>query len=390
MYVRGLLKMMNILWFAAIAIIAPILSAQVRLPDLQAQFVRESNPIRKAKLLQRLGDAQFLEAHREQARENYDGVVRIYETYRDNVRASLTGLKGARPDAERHSDGYRQLQIQLRKGLRDLDETILSTPEELRPRLQALRSDLIACDDDLIKLLFPRRRKFDAQKSGAPTGSKEPRESERPPDETQILQTATAQNPGAQPLAQELSPNNSSSTEATELLPAAQPIAGSTENEQERRRALPRTFEKKDYLSELEADKIRDAETSNQRIKLLLTFAADRLKKFQYELAHPSPSGRHNEMLIFLMNAYAGCVDDAAEYIDTGRERQENIHDGIKEMLAKGKEFLAVLEELSAKGAERAIYKDTLDDAIEGTRDAIHDAEKAKKDIAPPPVRRRN
>jgi hypothetical protein len=59
-------------------------------------------------------------------------------------------------------------------------------------------------------------------------------------------------------------------------------------------------------------------------------------------------------------------------------------------MLAKGKEFLVILEELSAKGPEREIYKDTLDDAIEGTRDAIHDAEKAKKEIAPPPVRRRN
>src|ERR1700737_4148065 len=121
------MAIISLLLFAPMAIFAPVSWAQVRVPDLQAQFVRESNPIRKAKLLQRLGDAQFLVAHREQARENYDGVVGIYQTYRDNVRASLTGLKGARPDAERHSDGYRQLQIQLRKGLRDLEETILST-----------------------------------------------------------------------------------------------------------------------------------------------------------------------------------------------------------------------------------------------------------------------
>ena len=148
--------------------------------------------------------------------------------------------------------------------------------------------------------------------------------------------------------------------------------------------------EKKDYLSELEADKIRDAETTNERIKLFLTFAADRLRKFQYELTHPSQGAHHAEMLNYLMNAYSGCVDDAAELIELGRQKQENIHDGIKEMLNKGKEFLAILQDLSANGAEKDVYKDNLDDAIEGTQDAMKDAEKAKKDVAPPPVRRRN
>jgi hypothetical protein len=35
-------------------------------------------------------------------------------------------------------------------------------------------------------------------------------------------------------------------------------------------------------------------------------------------------------------------------------------------------------------------YRDNLDDAIEGTRDAMNDAEKAKKAVAPPPMRRKN
>src|SRR5215468_3051768 len=73
----------------------------------------------------------------------------------------------------------------------------------------------------------------------------------------------------------------------------------------------------KDYLSSVESDKIRDAETPNERIKLFLTFAEDRLKKFQYELDHPSPN-KHNEMLNYLMNSYIGCVDDAADLIQLG------------------------------------------------------------------------
>src|ERR1700740_1432656 len=85
--------------------------------------------------------------------------------------------------------------------------------------------------------------------------------------------------------------------------------------------ALPllnmKAAQEKDYLSALEADKIRDAETSTERIKLFLTFAEDRLKKFQYEIEHPS-SNHHVEMLNALLNAYIGCVDDAADVMQLG------------------------------------------------------------------------
>jgi hypothetical protein len=147
--------------------------------------------------------------------------------------------------------------------------------------------------------------------------------------------------------------------------------------------------QKKDYLTALEADKIRDAETTNDRIKLFLTFAEDRLKKFQYELEHPS-TNRHADMLNSLLNAYAGCVDDAADLIQLGIEKQENVRKGIDLMASRTKEFLVILEKLSNDGAERELYKDNLDDAVEGTQDAMNDAEKAKKKVAPPPVRRKN
>jgi hypothetical protein len=150
-----------------------------------------------------------------------------------------------------------------------------------------------------------------------------------------------------------------------------------------------RAQQQKDYLSALEADKIRDAETVNERIKLFLNFADDRLKKFQYELEHPS-SNRHGDMLNSLLNAYVGCVDDAADLIQLGLEKQDNIRQGIDLMTSRTKEFLVILEKLSTDGPERDLYKDNLDDAIEGTRDAMNDAEKAKKKVAPPPIRRKN
>jgi hypothetical protein len=145
----------------------------------------------------------------------------------------------------------------------------------------------------------------------------------------------------------------------------------------------------KDYLSPIESDKIRDAETPNDRIKLFLTFAEDRLTKFQYELAHPSPN-KHSEMLNYLMNSYGGCLDDAADIIQLGLEKQSNIRQGIDLMAAKATSFLEILKKISANGVELEVYKDNLDDAIEGTEDALREAQNAKKKAAPPPVRRRN
>ena len=145
----------------------------------------------------------------------------------------------------------------------------------------------------------------------------------------------------------------------------------------------------KDYLSNAEADKIRDAETPNERIKLFILFADDRIKKFQYELEHPSQNN-HEQMVNYLLNAYIGCVDDAADLVQLGIEKQQNVRAGVDLMAQKTKEYLEVLNKVKSDAKEIEIYKENLEDAIEGTQDALNDAEKAKKSVAPPPVRRKS
>ena len=150
----------------------------------------------------------------------------------------------------------------------------------------------------------------------------------------------------------------------------------------------PALAQKKDYLSESEADKIRDAETTSERIKLFISFAADRIKKLQYEFAHPGELHRE-ERINALINAYAGCIDDSSDLIQLGVNKQQDIRDAIKEMQSRAPEFLTYLKELSAKGQAVGSYKNNLDDAIDATKDAIRDAAEAIKENAPPPVRRR-
>lgn len=150
----------------------------------------------------------------------------------------------------------------------------------------------------------------------------------------------------------------------------------------------PAFAQKKDYLSDSEAEKIRDSDTTSERIKLFISFASDRIKKLQYEFAHPGELHR-DERINTLINAYAGCIDDGSDLIQLGVEKQQDIRDAIKEMQSRAPEFLAYLKDLSAKGRSVEQFKDNLDDAIEATNDAIRDAADALKENAPPPVRRR-
>ena len=90
------------------------------------------------------------------------------------------------------------------------------------------------------------------------------------------------------------------------------------------------------------------------------------------------------------MNAYSGCVDDAADQIADAKEKQLDIHASLKLLESKGKEFLEVLQKLDqGSGPDFDSYKDTLEDAIQGTKDAIADAQKAGKEMLPAPVRRK-
>src|SRR3981081_3804989 len=142
------------------------------LADLQARFDRETNGVHKAKLIEKLGDAQLEEARRAGRASDYNAVGLTLEKYRDNVRAAVEILKKQHPDAEKQSNGYRQLEMHVRKGIREVDETLLASPEGFKPPLQLVRQDLIGLDAELLKMLFPRRPL--EQRGATPPAEKQP------------------------------------------------------------------------------------------------------------------------------------------------------------------------------------------------------------------------
>jgi hypothetical protein len=140
------------------------------LSEMQSRFDRETRGVPKAKLIAKLGDMQFEAARTAERAGDYSSIALIMEKYRDNVKAATDALKKEHADPERHSNGYRQLEMHVRKGIREVDEILIVVPEPYKPPVQLVRQDLISVDDELLRMLFPRRQdegKAAPQPSGA-------------------------------------------------------------------------------------------------------------------------------------------------------------------------------------------------------------------------------
>jgi hypothetical protein len=127
------------------------------LEQLQEKFDKETDAVRKAKQIQKLGDAQFAKEREATRSGDFVTAGEVMEKYRDNVRAAFEALKKAHPQAEKHPGGYKQLEFHTGQGLREVRDVILAMPEPLRPPMQVVENDLKELNMELLKLLFPRR-----------------------------------------------------------------------------------------------------------------------------------------------------------------------------------------------------------------------------------------
>jgi len=117
--------------FAALALFAP-LAAQDRLTVEQARYDQETDPVRKARALVKLGDEQIDEARKQL--KNGDEVASLHtlEQYRDEVR--------------------------------HIDDLILTLPVDKRPFFREVRTDLVNTQNELIDALFPRQPERNSKK----------------------------------------------------------------------------------------------------------------------------------------------------------------------------------------------------------------------------------
>lgn len=125
--------------------------------ELRARFARESDAVRRAKLMVQLGDAEFQEIRKQIDDGNLDDALAILREYRDEAQSCENELDAKGVDPEKHPSGFKQVQISLRESLRRLDDLLANlSADEQKPFLD-LRKDIDQLDQHLIRELFPRQ-----------------------------------------------------------------------------------------------------------------------------------------------------------------------------------------------------------------------------------------
>jgi hypothetical protein len=124
---------------------------------LRSKFAHETDPVRKAKLLVPLGDAEFRDMQKEISSDHLEEALVIVRQYRDEANSCKKALEEKVADPEKHPNGFKQLQISLRQWLRRLSDIIVDLAGDEQKPFVALREDLEQMDRQLIHELFPRR-----------------------------------------------------------------------------------------------------------------------------------------------------------------------------------------------------------------------------------------
>ena len=141
------------------------LAAQDRLADELTRYQHEPDPVRRTRLLVKLGDEQVDVAKRQLKAGEDEASLHTLEVYRDEVHDTIAALNGTGIDAERKPAGFKELQISLRETIRRIDDLILTLNVDKRPFFREVRNDLFLYQNELIDDLFPRRPDRNAPKS---------------------------------------------------------------------------------------------------------------------------------------------------------------------------------------------------------------------------------
>lgn len=139
--------------------------------------------------------------------------------------------------------------------------------------------------------------------------------------------------------------------------------------------------QQRDFLSEAEGDQIRDAQEPNERLALYLKFARLRLELVKQAMAVEKP-GR-SKLIHNNLEDYSRIIEALDAVIDDAVARKLDVAKGVGQVAEREKEFLAMLQEFSAKPVkDRRLFDFVLKDALEATQDSLEESQHDLKERA--------
>jgi hypothetical protein len=130
--------------------------AQSRAADFHARFSQETDPMRRAQAMPKLGEAEFDEIDRDVDAGKLPESLGILKEYRDEILSCEKGLDARKIDAEKHPRGYKQLEISLRESLRKVNSLMVGLTADEQAPFAAVRDSLEELNRHLIRELFPK------------------------------------------------------------------------------------------------------------------------------------------------------------------------------------------------------------------------------------------
>ena len=126
----------------------------------------------------------------------------------------------------------------------------------------------------------------------------------------------------------------------------------------------------RDFLTEAEIEKVREAQAPSDRLKLYVLFARQRIDQLQ-RLLSKDKKGRSAEARE-LLEDYAGIIDEIDTVTDDALKRGADAAEGTTAVVAAEKRFLGQLQQIrDRKLPDVDLYEIALHEAIASTSDSI-------------------
>jgi hypothetical protein len=134
--------------------------------------------------------------------------------------------------------------------------------------------------------------------------------------------------------------------------------------------ALPGAPQQPDFLTASEVDQVREAQEPNARLSVYLQFAKARAAMIEQFVAQEKP-GR-GTLIKTALDEYVSIIEAIDTVTDDALLRKKEVDKGMAEVAAAEKQMLATLEKVAAgKPADLTIYRFSLEQAIDSTRDSM-------------------